>query len=143
MDQSAIIVEQIFEQPCHSVWAAISKLEQMKQWFFEQIPAFEATLGFRTEFAVQSGERTFTHLWTLTEVEVEKRLTYDWRYAEYEGVGTVIFELEKQGNRTLLRLLNLGLETFPQDIPEFREESCRGGWEYFIQQRLKAYLDGE
>jgi hypothetical protein len=33
------------------------------------------------------------------------------------------------------------LEDFPDDIPEFRRESCIGGWNYFINHRLKEYLD--
>jgi hypothetical protein len=32
-------------------------------------------------------------------------------------------------------------ETFPDDIPEFRRDSCIGGWEYLIQKSLKEYLE--
>ena len=60
-----------------------------------------------------------------------------------KGEGFVSFELFEKGEQSLLRLTNEGLETFPRDIPEFSRESCKAGWEYFIQQNLKAYLEKE
>ena len=32
-----VIVEQSFDQPIEKVWAAITELDQMIQWFFENI----------------------------------------------------------------------------------------------------------
>lgn len=137
----SIVVEQLFNVSVNDVWAAITKVEEMKKWFFDNIPDFEPQVGFQTSFQVRSGERTFTHLWEIVEVIPNERISYDWRYEEYEGQGLVTFELLKQGNKSLLRLTNQGLESFPNDIPEFARASCQGGWEYFIQQNLKAYLE--
>ncbi|PLX15116.1 MAG: ATPase [Marinilabiliales bacterium] len=141
MKTNPIIVEQAFNLSVIKVWNAITELNQMKQWFFGNIPDFKPELGFYTEFPVQSGERTFTHLWEITEIVPQKKIVYKWRYKEYEGEGKVIFELQEQGNQTILKLTNEGLETFPEEIPEFRRESCEGGWNYFIKERLKIYLN--
>ncbi len=36
-----IIVEQFFNRSIESVWKAITEVEQMRQWFFENIPEFK------------------------------------------------------------------------------------------------------
>jgi uncharacterized protein YndB with AHSA1/START domain len=136
-----IIVEQVFNSSIKEVWDAITELEQMKLWFFTNIPAFEPVIGFQTKFNVQSGERNFEHLWKIVEVEANKKIKYHWSYSEYEGVAFVTFELFQKNEQTLLRLTNEGLETFTSDIPEFTRDSCIGGWEFFIKKNLKDYLD--
>lgn len=136
-----IIVEQEFNQPKETVWKAITEFDQMIQWFFENIPDFKPEIGFNTRFNVNAGERSFLHLWEILEVVPEKRIVYDWRYKDYEGRGVVTFELSEKGGQTTLKLTNEGLESFPDDIPEFTRESCLGGWNYFIKNRLKVYLD--
>lgn len=135
-----IIVEQVFNLTIKEVWDAITEFGQMKQWFFTNIPAFEPIVGFQTEFSVQSEDRTFTHLWKIMEVEANKKIKYSWGYQEYNGEAFVTFELIQMNGQTLLRLTNEGLETFPQEIPEFSRASCIGGWEFFIQGNLKDYL---
>ncbi len=135
-----IIVEQAFNTSANVVWDAITKVEQMKQWFFDNIPSFDPVVGFETKFDVQSGDRNFQHIWKLTEVVPLKKITYHWSYKEYPGDGFVTFELNEKDGQTVLRLINEGLETFPRDIPEFTRESCIAGWEYFIKKNLKEFL---
>lgn len=142
MDQTnkPIVVEQVFNAKIREVWNAITELDQMKKWFFSNIPSFEPIVGFRTEFNIKSGERNFHHVWEITEVITGKRIKYRWSYREYKGEGLVTFELFETGKQTLLRLTNEGLETFPGDIPEFTRESCKAGWEFFIKKNLYNYL---
>jgi len=136
-----IIVEQILNASISDVWDAITELDQMKQWFFENIPYFKPEIGFETKFNVHSNGRDFMHLWKITEVVPEEKITYNWKYEVYEGDGLVTFELFEEKGQTMIRLTNLGLESFPRDIPEFSRESCEGGWDYFIRQRLKYYIE--
>lgn len=136
-----IIVEQSFNKTKEQVWNAITDLKQMKQWFFENIPDFIPQVGFETKFNVDAGERQFMHVWKITEVIPYEKIEYNWKYENMEGNAFVIFEIFEQGSETLLRLTNIGLETFPQDVPEFSRESCIGGWQFFINQRLKEYLE--
>jgi len=135
-----IIVEETFRAPVATVWKAITEVTQMRQWFFDNTPAFDPIEGFETQFDVRSGDRNFRHLWRLIEVIPKKKIVYCWRYEEYPGISTVTFELLELGDKTNLILTSIGLETFPDDIPEFTRESCVGGWNYFIKERLNQYL---
>jgi len=125
-----------------AVWQALTDPAQMRQWYFDNIPDFKPEVGFATAFPVQSGERTFTHQWKVTKVAPLQELRYQWSYQEYPGEAEVLFLLEPEGAGTRLTLQFDGLETFPSDIPEFTEEACRGGWTYFLKERLPAYLVG-
>jgi uncharacterized protein YndB with AHSA1/START domain len=136
-----IIVEQVFSAPIETVWTAITDIDHMRQWYFENIPAFKAEVGFETQFDVQSGERIFPHRWKITEVMPLKKIVYNWNFDGYPGDSFVVFELFKQNELTKLRLTLRVVETFPQDIPEFLRESCIGGWNFFLKERLKEFLE--
>jgi len=140
-NNNPIVVEQFFPVSSAKLWQAITVVDEMTQWFFENIPDFKAEKGFYTEFPIHSEGRIFTHEWTILEVIPEKKIVYDWRYPEYSGIARIDFELIEENNGTTLRLSNYGLDSFPKEIPEFSEESCRGGWNYFIKERLKDYLN--
>ena len=129
-----------FEVEAGLLWSALVEIDQMKQWFFENIPDFKAEIGFATSFPVQSGDRTFTHLWEITQLREEKSITYTWRYLEYPGDALLTFALTPDGGKTRLKLTIDVLEDFPDDIPEFERSSCIGGWNYFMD-RLKKYLE--
>lgn len=135
-----IIIETTTTQPIDIVWKAITHKNEMVQWFFDQIPAFEARVGFTTEFTVTSEEREFPHRWKIIEVIEKEKITYDWSYENWAGRGLVTFELFEKSGKTLIRLTNVVSEDFDETVPEFQRESCIAGWEYFIQSRLSDYL---
>ena len=137
-----IVVEQTFSAPVDAVWKSITEIDLMRQWYFENIPAFKPQVGFETRFNVQSGGRDFLHMWKVTEATPRKRISYDWRFDGYPGESSAAFELFDNGKSTTLRLTVTVREDFPEDIPEFKRESCIDGWKYFIQKRLKVYLEG-
>lgn len=139
----AIVVEQSFDTSRENLWQAITDVDLMRQWFFDNIPEFNPEVGFKTRFAVQSGERDFVHLWEITEAIPLRRTTCDWRYEGYPGAMRVAFELFEDGQLTRLRVTVTVLEDFPGDIPEFRRENCLGGWEHFINGRLREFLARE
>jgi uncharacterized protein YndB with AHSA1/START domain len=123
------------------VWQAITEQKQMIEWFFADIPEFKAEKGFGTEFDVDSGRRIFRHRWKILEADAPVKIVYHWSYKDLKGVGIVSFELFEKENGTLLRLTNSGLDSFPDDMPEFSRENCIGGWEYFIKGNLKNFLE--
>ena len=135
-----VVVKQNFEVSREVLWKAITEHHQMIQWFFENIPKFEAYVGFKTQFLVENKDRKFTHLWEIIEVIPNQKIVYNWMYEEYEGEGLVFFELIEHEKGSSLILTNKWIGEFPQDISEFSRESCLGGWEYFINGRLKEYL---
>lgn len=136
-----IVVEQIFNSSIESVWSAITNLSEMHRWYFENIPSFQPTVGFETKFNVKSETRSFMHLWKVLKVIPNKLIKYNWKYENYTGDSNVIFELFEEEDKTRLKLTVEILADFPESIPEFKRESCEGGWKYFIKDRLKEYLN--
>lgn len=130
----------IEESPAR-VWQALTNPEEMRQWYFESIKDFRAEVGFHTTLTMGGPERKFTAHWEVTEVIPQKCIGYDWTYEEYPGKGAVRFTLQESGTGTLLSVKNLGLESFPQHIPEFTKESCEAGWHYFLKERLPSYFN--
>lgn len=140
VSEPPVVVEQLFDCDVESVWHAITDLSQMKQWYFKSIPDFKPIVGFRTAFEVHNEDRTFTHLWKVLEVIPMKKLVYNWKYKEYMGDSFVSFDLSKQMSKAKLIVTATVVEDFPDVIPEFKWESCKAGWNYFIKDELKAYL---
>jgi uncharacterized protein YndB with AHSA1/START domain len=140
-DDPAIVVTQKFNVPPQSLWRAITEVEKMTKWFFEDIPEFKAEIGFKTEFNVNTGERDFLHKWQIIDVFNEKIIKYDWSYPGYNGRSIVTFEIYDIDSGSELKLTNTIVEDFQSDIPEFNYESCVGGWKYFINERLPQYLN--
>ena len=138
----SIVVEQSFDASIETVWTAITDVHQMRQWYFENIPAFEAELGFETQFEIRNEGRIFPHRWKVTKVVPLKTLEYNWKFDGYPGDSFVEFELFEQNDLSTLRLTARVVESFPDDVPEFTRESCLGGWRYFINQSLRTFLTG-
>ncbi|MES2397662.1 MAG: SRPBCC domain-containing protein [Bacteroidota bacterium] len=136
-----IIVEQTYNVSVDRVWKAITDSSQMKQWFFENINSFKAEVGFETQFNVQANDKNYLHLWKISEVQTGKKIVYNWKYDGYEGNSYVTWELSPENIFTKLKLTHKGQETFPQDNPDFKRENCIGGWQFFICQRLKEFLE--
>ena len=137
-----LIVEKQLEASIETVWNAITQIDQMKQWYFEQIKNFEPVVGFKTSFIIKSGDRVFPHLWKITEVIPQNRITYRWKYEGYAGDSYVTFKLESKNNGTQIKVITKIVEDFTDDIPEFQPESCIAGWEYFLD-RLNSYLQNK
>ena len=136
---NSITVSQNIDASPEKIWDALSIHHLMVQWFFDNIPDFKAEVGFKTEFVVNSGYRDFTHMWEITEVVPLQKIVYNWRYKEYEGNSYVTFLIEENEGQSKVSVTADGIETFVDDIPEFKPESCRGGWEYFMG-RLEEFL---
>lgn len=135
-----IIIKQILNISRDRLWEVITVSTLMRQWFFKEIPDFKAEIGFKTRFNVDAGERQFMHLWEIFKVVDRSILVYHWRYESYKGQGRVTFEIDEVDAGTLLTVTSTGMESFPQDVPEFSRASCEGGWKYFINEKLVEYV---
>jgi uncharacterized protein YndB with AHSA1/START domain len=140
-EREPIVVEQAFGASIERVWKAITDPEQMRQWYFESIEEFRPEPGFETRFNVRNEGRDYPHLWRVTEVIPNRRIAYEWQYPGFPGDSAVVWELAETGSGTRLRLTHSGVETFPQEDPAFSRESCQAGWQYFLGNRLKAFID--
>ncbi len=135
-----IVVDQLFDKSIDEVWKAITELDQMKEWFFDNIPDFKPEVGFRTQFNVKAPSRDFMHLWEVSNVIPNKMIVTNWRFEGIEGNSLVIFELTGIGTKTKLTVTNKVTTDFDDSIPEFKRESCIGGWNFFINERLVQFL---
>jgi len=71
----------------------------------------------------------------------QKKLSYTWRYENYEGNSLVSFELFAEGDKTKLKLTHKGIETFANNGNDFKKESFAEGWNYIVGKSLPAYLE--
>ena len=89
-----IVVEQTYSVDRETLWKAITQVDQLRNWFFEQIPDFEPEVGHETRFDVTTEEEVvFPHVWQVTLAEPVKRLQMKWMYEGYDGVAEVCFEI--------------------------------------------------
>lgn len=140
-DELPVIIEEKFSTTVDKMWNAISSIEEMTKWYFNNIPAFEPIVGFRTGFCIQSGNRKFIHQWEITKVIPFKLIEYNWKYEDYPGDSFVKFEVFEEEGKIRLILTHRVVEDFPDEIEEFKRESCLAGWEYFIRGNLKNYIE--
>lgn len=137
-----IVMEIKLPVPMSQVWSALTNLKEMQQWYFPQLTAFEAKVGFETHFEIEHEGRVFPHNWKITKVDAPKLIEYEWTFDGYTGVGLTTFTLREEGEHTVLHLNNPTLKPFPAEIPEFKRESGVEGWNYLLKTSLKEYLEG-
>jgi len=133
-------IETVFKAPLQKVWKAITDKDEMKNWYFN-LADFKPEPGF--EFRFKGGkdpDHQFTHVCKIIEVITGKKMSYSWTYEGYKGYTIVTFEISKEGDNTRLKLTHEGLETFPDDVPDFARENFVQGWNYIIETSLKEYL---
>lgn len=140
MNNEPFVIERTYNSPVDKVWKAITDRELMQQWYFN-IAAFKPEVGFEFTFDGGSEDKTYTHLCKVLEVIPNKKLSYSWRYKDYEGNSVVTFELFDEGEKTRLKLTHEGLETFPKGNKDFAKESFAQGWIYIIGTSLKTFLE--
>lgn len=140
MKNEPFVIERIYSAPIQAVWKAITDKDQMKQWYFD-LAEFKPEVGFEFQFEGGKDGRSYLHLCKVTEVILEKKLTYSWRYDGYGGNSFVTFELSEEGSKTKLKLRHEGLETFPIENRDLAKENFAEGWNAIIGTSLKEYLE--
>ena len=141
VNEPPVVVEQDFDVPIGLLWQANTDINEMRQWYFEIIPDFKPEVGFETQFTIENEGRNFLHTWKVTEANAPRKIVYDWSFEGYEGKLYTVFELSELNEKTRLTLNCIVREDFPDGIPEFERESCLGGWNYFIKESLKSYIN--
>ncbi|HAH23725.1 MAG TPA: SRPBCC domain-containing protein [Prolixibacteraceae bacterium] len=141
MTTDPLIIEQAYKATAERVWKAITDPEEMKKWYFD-VSDFQAVPGFEFEFMSGPDEtRQYLHKCQVIEVIPVKKLSYSWRYEDYEGDTLVTFELFDDRSLTRLKLTHEGLHTFPQGNPDFARESFAEGWTWIIGTVLKFHVE--
>lgn len=140
MKTGPVIIEQTFNAPIAKVWKTVTNKDDMKKWYFD-LPEFNPEVGFEFTFTGGKDGRDYLHICKITEVIPCKKLKHSWKYDGYEGLSYVSFELFDEGAITKLKLTHEGLETFPQNNPDFAKQNFEDGWNSIIGKSLKAYIE--
>ncbi len=140
MSNKPFEIERTYNAPVEKVWKAITDKDQMKQWYFE-LDAFQPEPGFEFSFTGQGSKgEQYLHLCQVKEVIPNRKLSYSWKYSNYEGYSVVTFELFDEDGKTRLKLTHEGLESFPVH-PDFAIESFTAGWTELIGKNLKEFAE--
>lgn len=141
MESQPLIVERSYNAPIEKVWKAISDKDQMQQWYFK-FEDFKAEKGFKFQFTGGDKHVQYLHECEVLECDPPNKLSYSWTYVDYQGHSVLTWELTAEGeNKTHLKLSHSGLESFPQNNPNFRVESFSTGWNYFVNKALPAFVE--
>jgi len=141
MKNQPLIVERTLNAPVSIIWKAFTDKEEMKKWYFD-VDAFKPEIGFVFHFNGTSKENvTYRHECKITEIIINKKIAFTWRYEGYEGNSLVTIELFAAGKMTTLRLTHEDLETFPASNKDFAKENFNEGWNHIIGVSLPKYLE--
>lgn len=125
------------------LWSAITNHSEMLKWYFDNLPDFQAEVGFVTKFPIEAPSQVFVHNWKVTEVVRETLIRYEWTFDDIPGRGSTTWQVSAEGEGSRLVLTDEIHEPYPKGIPEFERESAVGGWTYFLDERLGPYLKSE
>jgi uncharacterized protein YndB with AHSA1/START domain len=135
----ALVVERTFDAPVETVWTALTDVQAMRRWYFD-LKEFKPQVGFEFSFVVEHDGNTYDHRCKVTEVILQKKLAYTWRYHGHEGNSLVSMELFRDGDKTRLKLTHTGLETFPETT-QFARKNFERGWTSIIGDSLKDFAE--
>ena len=135
-----LIKEVLLNAPIEKVWRAITDKDEMKKWYFE-LDEFKPEVGFKFQFTGGVEDRQYIHLCEITQVIKNKKITYSWKYEGFPGESYVTFELFEEDGKTRVKLTHTGVETFPQDNPDFNKNNFIEGCNYIIGAALKNYVE--
>lgn len=141
MSKEAFKIERTFTVPITRVWKAITDKDEMKLWYFD-LPEFKPEVGCEFQFwGGPAEDRQYKHLCRVEEVIPNQKIAYSWRYEGYTGNTLVSFNLSETEGQTTVVLTHDGLETFPEDEPDFARKNFEEGWTWIIGTSLKEYLE--
>ena len=139
-EKEPLVIERLLNAPVERVWQALTDIKYLKQWvpFF---PDFKAEVGFETRFLLgKDKDHQYLHICEVTEVEVNKKLNYSWRYGGHAGDSYVTFELFAENDKTKLILTHRITQDFPADNEDFALKNFEQGWNYTAD-GLKKFVE--
>lgn len=127
--------------PIEKVWKALTDQNEMKSWYFD-ILDFELKIGNIFNFYEPGGENKYLHQCEILEIIPNKKLKHTWAYPDFSALKTIVtWELEPEGDETLVKLTHEDIENFKDLGDGFSRENFTGGWNSILGQSLKQYLE--
>jgi len=136
-----VVIKQKINAPVDKVWNAITDKAEMKKWYFD-IPDFELKQHHEFNFFEPGGERKYHHHGEIVEILPNQKLKHTWSYPEVSKEKTIVkWELEPDGNETVVTLTHKGLENFEHLGNDFTKNSFESGWKSILGESLKNYFE--
>lgn len=136
MTRSRIEKEILIDAPVDVVWRVVTQPEEMDRWFSEKAD-FEPAIGH--DGRIRMSART-TYNIHVESVEPNKRFAFRWAHPDGETAGEnnsmrVEFTFHKQGEATLLRVVESGFDTvdWPDDAKREYFDGHDSGWPGLLQ----------
>ncbi|MGA9212581.1 SRPBCC family protein [Kaistella sp.] len=136
-----VVVKQRVHAPVGKVWNALTNKAKMKEWYFD-IPDFELGIHNEFNFFEPGGENKYHHHCEILEIVPNEKFKHSWSYPELSKDKTIVkWELEGNGDETIITLTHKGLENFAHLGKDFQRESFENGWNEILGKSLKEYLE--
>ncbi|MDH7445558.1 SRPBCC family protein [Aquimarina sp. 2201CG14-23] len=137
--KDSISKEHIFKHSIDSIWNAISKEEEISNWFIKA--DFKAEEGYNYTFTA-SEEQNCTQITGIVKKANPYTLIYTWIVANTDVETTVKWQLEKIEGGTKLYLEHSGISKYSGDTALNMFNNFNGGWDNCIT-KLSEYLTQE
>jgi uncharacterized protein YndB with AHSA1/START domain len=138
-----IIVEYKVNAPVEQVWKALTDKNEMQSWYFD-ISDFELEVGKIFNFYEPGDEKKFHHQAEILEIIPNQKLKHTWTYPELSTEKTTVsWELQPEGEQTLVRLIHDNIEDFKDLGENFSRDAFTEGWNGIIGQSMKQYLESK
>lgn len=135
-----VVVENAFAISPEKLWKAITDKYEMKKWYFN-LEEFRPEVGFEFRFWGGTEDRQYLHICEITEVELNNKIAYSWKYDGIAGTTLVSFEIiHVTAAKSILKLTHTGFETFPTEYEDLTVENFEKGWNFILGTSLKNYL---
>ncbi len=136
-----VVVKQRVNAPVERVWSALTDKAQMKEWYFD-IPDFELGLHNEFNFYEPGDAQKFHHHGEILEIIPNAKLKHSWTYPEFSKDKTLVrWELEPDGDGTMVTLTHKGLENFDHLGADFATSKFEEGWNEIVSKSLKDYVE--
>lgn len=140
MHENVTVAKRI-NAPVEKVWKALTDKAQMKEWYFD-ISDFDLGVHREFNFYEPGKEKKYHHHGEILEIVPNEKLKHTWTYPEFTKEKSIVkWELEKDGEGTMVTLTHKGLENFSHLGPDFQKESFENGWNDILGRSLKDYLE--
>lgn len=137
-----IVITALFDVPAGKVWKALSRENELKEWFFP-VQNYDFSEGSEFSFYEREYSGKYFHLCRYLRIIPQSLIEYSWAHPVHSsGNSVVCWELEPRGSKTMVTLIHTGIENFIDAGPEFSWNNFEKGWNTIINYNLRNYLYG-
>ena len=136
-----VVIKQRVNAPVDKVWKAITDISLMKDWYFD-IADFSTDLNSEFSFYGNEENNKHQHHGEILEVIPKEKLKHTWSYPQITKDKTIVkWNLQDEGDKTLVILTHKGLENFEHLGENFSKDSFDKAWTEIVSIKLKNFIE--